>query len=126
MVSPLAAEIAPHAALNARSLNRGNFSVSQTFGEYEREGLDKERGMTREIRQVELDGLRLIGLGRVPRCKDCPRYASLVEHYVDPRPAFTGLAAVPTDCEHCYCAPLVNRYEDTRAQFASGEVRAAS
>ena len=82
--------------------------------------------MTKKIRQVELDGLRLIGLGRVPRCKDCPRYASLVEEYVDPRPASAGLAAVPTDCEHCYCAPLPNRYEETRPQFAPEEVRAAS
>ena len=59
--------------------------------------------MTRKIRQVELDGLRLIGLGRVPRCRRCPRYADLVEHYVDPRTAATGLAAVP---------PLWNQLKD--------------
>jgi hypothetical protein len=82
--------------------------------------------MTRKIRQVELDGLRLIGLGRVPRCRRCPRYADLVEHYVDPPTAATGLAAVPADCDHCYCAPLASRYEDSRLQLGRGEARAAS
>ena len=82
--------------------------------------------MTKKIRQVELDGLRLIGLGRVPRCRRCPRYANLVEHYVDSRAATTRLAKVPADCVHCYCAPLAKRYDASLSQLAVVEARAAS
>jgi hypothetical protein len=82
--------------------------------------------MTKEIRQVELDGLRLIGLGRVPRCTRCPRYANLVEHYVDSRAATTRLAPIPADCEHCYCAPLARRYNASPPQLPLVEARVAS
>ncbi len=66
--------------------------------------------MNAAMRQVELDGLRLIGLGRVPQCARCPRYADLVERYVDSRPADSRLAEAPAACEHRYCAPLAERY----------------
>ena len=82
--------------------------------------------MTEKTRQVELDGLRLIALGRVPLCSRCPRYANLVEHYVDPRSAVTRLARVPAECAHCYCTPLVRRYNASPRQLAFVEARAAS
>ena len=82
--------------------------------------------MTRKIRQTELDGLRLLGLGRVPRCKRCPRYDDLVEHYVDSRAATTRLAGAPADCEHCYCAPLARRYEASPPHLELVRARVAS
>lgn len=82
--------------------------------------------MTEKQHQIELDGLRLIGLGRVPRCSRCPRYASLVERYVDPHSAASRLARVPADCVHSYCAPLARRYDALPAPLALVETRAAS
>lgn len=66
--------------------------------------------MTRRTRQTELDGLRLIGLGRIPACSRCPRYHDLVGRYLDAQPCSAPLAAIPASCEHPYCAPLAVRY----------------
>ena len=66
--------------------------------------------MTRRTRQTELDGLSLIGLGRVPACAECPRYRDLVARYMSSSRSKTALAAVPATCEHLYCAPLAERY----------------
>ncbi len=74
--------------------------------------------MTARIRQVELDGLRLIGLGRVPLCKRCPRYADLVDRYMEPRQPRARLAKVPQECLHRYCAPLAERYDASPPQLA--------
>jgi len=82
--------------------------------------------MNKRLRQVELDGLRLIGLGRVPRCARRPRYAGLVKHYVDSRSALPQLARVPADCAHRYCAPLAKRYNATAPQLALVDARVAS
>ncbi len=82
--------------------------------------------MTRKRRQVELDGLRLIGLGRVPRCSRCPRYADLVERYVNSRAANGRLAAPALECDHRHCDPLVQRYETCAPSLTLVDVRAAS
>ncbi|NIL99468.1 MAG: hypothetical protein GTN89_00545 [Acidobacteria bacterium] len=82
--------------------------------------------MTRDTHQVELDGLRLIGLGRVPRCSRCPRYADLVERYVNGHAARTRLAEPALDCEHRHCDPLARRYEASAPRIALLDVRAAS
>ncbi len=74
--------------------------------------------MTARIRQIELDGLRLIGLGRVPLCARCPRYADLVNRYMEPRQPAARLAKVPAACVHPYCAPLAKRYDASPAQLA--------
>jgi len=87
--------------------------------------LGREVVMTARTRQVELDGLRLIGLGRMARCARCPRYADLAERYVDTRPAAERLADVPRDCTHPYCAPLAKRYDAAPPQLALVQTRAA-
>lgn len=81
--------------------------------------------MTARMRQVELDGLRLIGLGRIPLCARCPRYADFVDRYVGSRPSTTQLAHVPAACVHRYCAPLAERYAGSPPQLALVERRAA-
>lgn len=81
--------------------------------------------MTARIRQIELDGLRLIGLGRVPLCARCPRYADLVNRYMGPRQPAARLAKVPAACVHPYCAPLAKRYDASPAQLAVAGKRVA-
>ena len=73
----------------------------------------------------DLDSLRLIALGRIPRCTGCPRYRALVA--VKDRgaaPAF-GLPAVPADCHYQVCAPLVARFDAAAAlpTYDAGELR---
>ena len=59
---------------------------------------------------IDMDGLRLIGLGRVPACAECPRYQDLVAAYTEPALRGSRLSAVPKNCAHAYCAPLARRY----------------
>jgi len=58
---------------------------------------------------MDLDGLRLIALGRIPRCADCPRYRALVRTHDGRRLPGTFLPAVPEGCTHQVCEPLVHR-----------------
>jgi hypothetical protein len=60
---------------------------------------------------IDLDGLRLIGLGRVPACAECPRYGDLVAaHHRQPAKREQPLASAPKSCMHAFCAPLARRY----------------
>lgn len=58
----------------------------------------------------DLDGLRILGLGRIPRCVDCPRYRALVEAHDNGSTLPRVLPPVPADCAFEVCAPLVHRY----------------
>ena len=62
----------------------------------------------------DIDGLRLVGLGRIPRCETCPRYAALCSAYLASRakagPLPDVLPGVPEYCHNPYCAPLAVRY----------------
>jgi hypothetical protein len=60
--------------------------------------------------QVELDGLRLVGLGKISRCTGCPRYHSLVDAYSSGRDTKVDVAAARAGCPHHYCKPLAKRY----------------
>ena len=60
--------------------------------------------------RTDMDGLRLIGLGHVPACAECPRYRDIVAAYEQPDLRGAPLAAVPRECSHAYCAPLARRY----------------
>ena len=66
---------------------------------------------------IDMDGLRLIGLGRVPACSECPRYHDIVEAYTQPANRGMRLSAVPKQCAHAYCAPLARRYGARPASF---------
>ncbi len=56
-----------------------------------------------------LDGLRLIALGRIPRCQACPRYRALLDAHSGLRVPGSALPRVPKNCNHEVCAPLVHR-----------------
>ena len=56
----------------------------------------------------DLDGLRLVALGRIPRCATCPRLAVLAA--ARRGRAVTGpFPEVPAACDHQVCAPMVAR-----------------
>ncbi len=61
------------------------------------------------LRLCDLDSLRLIALGRIPRCRRCPRYAGLVDAHAESRSS-RALAAPPAHCTYQVCAPLAARY----------------
>ena len=69
------------------------------------------------IHAGDLDGLRLIGIGRVPRCTGCPRYWLLVEAHEDAATE-RGLPEVPAYCTHQICTPLADRYAATARRSA--------
>jgi hypothetical protein len=61
----------------------------------------------------DIEGLRLVALGRIERCSRCPRYEALVAGYLGdrldgPAPART-LPPVPAECRFQACTPLVVR-----------------
>jgi hypothetical protein len=58
----------------------------------------------------DLDGLRLFALGRIPRCRGCARYHSLVAAQEAASRPRTKPPAVPGFCSHQVCAPLVDHY----------------
>jgi hypothetical protein len=61
--------------------------------------------------ETDLDGLRLVALGRIPRCGACPRFHALVDAHARDLPRSAALPGVPEYCTHQVCAPLVARYE---------------
>ena len=81
----------------------------------------------RETRPLEgeMDSLRLIALGRIPRCTHCPRYRALSLMERAGHPAVDRLPPIPENCTWQVCAPLVRRYEraapgdDDRIRYAS-------
>jgi hypothetical protein len=59
------------------------------------------------------DGLRLAGLGRIPRCETCPRYEALVSAHrrsrAGRRPSLP-LPEAPENCSFQACAALVPHF----------------
>jgi len=72
----------------------------------------------------DLDGLRIFGLGRIPRCTDCPRYRALVDAYEGASTLSTLPPAVPEDCTFQVCAPLVSRYSRPKPALSSPDASA--
>ena len=60
--------------------------------------------------QTELDGLRLVGLGKINRCSGCPRYHSLVNAYLSGRESDVSVAPPRAGCPHHFCKPLAKRF----------------
>jgi hypothetical protein len=56
------------------------------------------------------DGLRLLGLSRIPRCAACPRLAALWTTHENRLPVLASLPPAPPTCTHRVCAPLINRF----------------
>jgi hypothetical protein len=67
-------------------------------------------GRREKCRGDELDGLRLLALGRIPRCGSCPRYAALTDAHARGTGVRGTLPGVPESCTHQVCAPLVVRF----------------
>jgi len=60
------------------------------------------------------DGLRLMALGRIPRCADCPRYRALVDGHQECRGGRVPSAAMPAVPGYCHfqvCAPMAARLD---------------
>jgi hypothetical protein len=70
--------------------------------------------MSRSIEQVEMDRLRLVALGRIPRCGVCPRYRALRAAHRSGSRAMTPMPPVPESCTHEVCAPIAARYRAVR------------
>ena len=64
---------------------------------------------SRPARAVKLDSLRLIALGRIPRCGSCSRYRALLEAH-DGESEVTPWPPAPVSCSHQVCGPLVSRF----------------
>lgn len=69
--------------------------------------------------QQDLDGLRLIALGRIPRCADCELYAGLLTLHAGAIERSSGLPAPPEACTHQVCAPLASRMARAARRLAS-------
>ena len=57
----------------------------------------------------DLDSLRLIALGRIPRCADCDLYHELLAMHADSSRMPSRLPDPPAGCMHKVCAPLAVR-----------------
>ena len=53
------------------------------------------------------DALRLFAMGRIPRCRKCPRYEAL-SIAGEPR---APLPQKPDGCKHEICAPMTRRFQ---------------
>ena len=71
------------------------------------------------------DGLRLLALGRVPRCQGCQRFRAMNTAGAVSGSRVVALPAVPACCTYQLCAPLATRYESAHARGAAGGLRIA-
>ena len=53
------------------------------------------------------DSLRLFAMGRIPRCRECPRYEAL-SIAGEPRAV---LPQKPVGCKHEICGPMSRRFQ---------------
>jgi len=64
-----------------------------------------------EIPTHDLDGLRLLALGRIPRCGSCPRWLAMVDAHARGAEQRGCLPGAPDHCTHQVCAPLCDRLD---------------
>jgi len=57
----------------------------------------------------DLDGLRLVAIGRIQRCADCDLYHELLALHADDSRMLSSLPKPPAVCKHKVCAPLAVR-----------------
>jgi hypothetical protein len=58
----------------------------------------------------EKDGLRLLGISRIPQCGPCERLAALMAAYRSGEAVTIPLPPVPPDCGFEFCAPVAARF----------------
>jgi hypothetical protein len=74
----------------------------------------------------EMDRLRLVALGRIPRCGGCPRYKVMRTAVRSGVNVHGCLPVAPAGCTHEVCAPIALRYgldarRDSDLPTASGQ-----
>jgi len=62
------------------------------------------------IQTDDLDGLRLLALGRIPRCGSCPRFGALADAHARGTKICGLLPDAPDHCTHQVCSPLMIRF----------------
>ena len=82
--------------------------------------------MSRGTDSRNMDRLRLVALGRIPRCGKCPRFHSIRAAHRARGQARECLPKVPDGCTHEVCAPLAARYgignpDESRLPTAVGQ-----
>jgi len=78
--------------------------------------------LTGALLPLDKDGLRLLGLSRVPRCAACPRLDALLAAHLTGTPLAVPWPAPAACCREQICAPLVRRLagdEATRDQLST-------
>ena len=68
----------------------------------------------------DLDGLRLIALGRIPRCARCDLYRELLALHSNSGRVPSRLPDPPADCMHRVCAPLAIRLSRSQEYPVTG------
>jgi len=69
--------------------------------------------------------LRLLALGRVPRCQRCQRFRAMNTAGAVPGLRVDSLPAVPPFCTYQLCAPLATRFESAAVRASTGGLRVA-
>jgi len=95
------------------------FAASQPIAEPE---TDPVPSTTESPRFLEKDGLRLLGLSRIARCRDCRRFAALRLAWECRAPLEVPWPDAPRNCRQQSCAPLVLRF----AAFGRAEASTSS
>ena len=70
-------------------------------------GVNRKRNRSSEAN--DLDGLRLIALGRIQRCANCDLYQELLALHADGSRLPSRLPQPPAGCKHRVCTPLAVR-----------------
>lgn len=68
----------------------------------------------RILKSRDKDGLRLLGLSRIPRCAECARFRALEAAYEAGSPIVGRVPPVPKECDYQICAPIVVRWTRSR------------
>jgi hypothetical protein len=76
-------------------------------------------GSNSDREERDLDGLRLIALGRIPRCARCELYRGLLSMHAGAIDRPGSLPAPPEGCTHQVCAPLASRMAAAARRLAS-------
>ena len=87
------------------------FAASQPIAEPE---TDPMHPTSEFPRFLEKDGLRLLGLSRIARCRECRRFEALRIAWEGREPLNVPWPEAPRRCRQQVCAPLVRRFAAAR------------
>jgi hypothetical protein len=87
------------------------FAASQPIADPE---TDPMPSTTESPRFLEKDGLRLLGLSRIARCRSCRRFEALRVAWEGREPLNAPWPEAPRNCRQQVCVPLVRRFASVR------------